>query len=224
MQDERLEGRARLHAALGDPHRLAIVDELLLSDRTPSELGGMLELDSNLLAHHLGVLERLGLVERVRSQGDRRRRYVHLVLAALDGLNNGPALRIARVVFVCTENVARSQIAAGLWNHLRSDVRAVSGGTHPGRRVHPGAVRAAARRQVDLRHLRPGPIPDTGGVDLVITVCDRAHETLGVRGCGTWLHWSVPDPVTSGRPAAFDAATEILSERIDDLAPLVRSA
>src|ERR1700730_7317217 len=48
--------RAQLHAALGDPHRLAIVDELALSDRAPSELAAMLGIDSNLLAHHLGVL------------------------------------------------------------------------------------------------------------------------------------------------------------------------
>jgi len=224
MQDERLKERARLYAALGDPHRLAIVDELVLSDRAPSELAAMLGLDSNLLAHHLGVLERLRLVERVVSQGDRRRRYVRLAPTTLARLTHGPALRITRVVFVCTENVARSQLAAALWNHLRSDVPATSGGTHPGSRVHPGAVRAAARRHLDLRPARPGPIPDTGRADLVITVCDRAHETLGAAGAGTWLHWSVPDPVTCGQPAAFDAATEVLSDRIEDLAPLVLSS
>lgn len=224
MQTERVEERAALHAALGDPHRLAIVDELVLSDRTPSEFVDMLGVDSNLLAHHLGVLERLGLIERVASQGDRRRRYVRLIAARLAELSHGAALHITRVVFICTENVARSQIAAALWNELHPDVPATSGGTHPGKRVHPGAVRAAARRHLDLRHARPGPVPDRTRTDLVITVCDRAHEAIGSGGPGARLHWSVPDPVVSERAATFDGVVDVLGERIHNLAACVHPA
>ena len=126
-----------MHAALGDPHRLAITDALVSSDRAPSELAAMLGLDSNLLAHHLGVLEGCGLVERVTSQGDRRRRYVRLLPDPLAGLMVGTGLRATRIVFVCTENIARSQIAAALWNHLRPDVPATRAGTHPRAHIHP---------------------------------------------------------------------------------------
>src|SRR6266700_4057624 len=114
MNTEQLEVRARRHAAHGDPHRLAIIDELRLSDRAPSELAAMVGVDSNLLAHHMDILERAGLVERVGSQGDRRRRYVRLVPSVLALLDPGPALLFNRIVFICTENVARSQLAAAI--------------------------------------------------------------------------------------------------------------
>ena len=70
--------RAAIHTALADPHRLEIVDELAISDRSPTELGRSLAIGSNLLAHHLGVLEEAGLIERHASDGDARRRYVRL--------------------------------------------------------------------------------------------------------------------------------------------------
>jgi DNA-binding transcriptional ArsR family regulator len=56
--------RARVHAALGDPARLAIVDRLVLGDASPSEIGRVLGLSSNLLAHHVKLLERAGVLER----------------------------------------------------------------------------------------------------------------------------------------------------------------
>ena len=67
------DGRAARHAALGDPVRLAIVDELAASDRAPVELRRRLGLESNLLAHHLDVLEGVGLITRSRSSGGGRR-------------------------------------------------------------------------------------------------------------------------------------------------------
>ncbi|HKX71485.1 MAG TPA: helix-turn-helix domain-containing protein, partial [Acidimicrobiales bacterium] len=77
MQTE-IDRRAAVHAALGEPLRLAIIDELSSSDRAPSDLAARFGLAGNLLAHHLHVLERVGLIERVVSAGDRRRRYVRL--------------------------------------------------------------------------------------------------------------------------------------------------
>ena len=80
---ERAPRRSR---ALGDPGRLAIIDELFVSDRAPTELGQRLGMESNLLAHHLDVLSRAGMIERSRSSGDKRRRYVHLVRESLEEL------------------------------------------------------------------------------------------------------------------------------------------
>lgn len=219
-----LERRARIHGALADVHRLAIVDELALSDRSPSELGSQLGIDSNLLAHHLDVLARLGLIERSESQGDRRRRYVRLVPDSLADLGVGGVLSVGRVVFVCTENAARSQLAAALWNDAGVKVPGCSGGTQPRERVHAGAMRSAERRGLSLVGARPAPIPDPLPRDLLITVCDRAHEALRGIGHSTHLHWSIPDPVVSADPNAFEAAVDLLNTRIQRLAPLVRSA
>ncbi len=216
-----LETRARRHAALGDPVRLAIVDELVRSDRAPVELRDRFALESNLLAHHLDVLGAAGLIERSKSSGDGRRRYVHLLPSALDLLAPLPSVHPARVLFVCTANSARSQLAAALWEQHTGGT-AASAGTHPGPEVHPGAVAAARRAGIDLATARPRPLHarDARGA-LVVTVCDRAHEELG--DTPTRLHWSVPDPVPTATRAAFDAAVADLTERITRISG-VRSA
>lgn len=204
--------RAAVHAALGDPARLAIVEELAHSDRTSAELAARLDLPTNLLAHHLAALERVGLIERSPSSGDRRRRYVRLVRPTLErarvmtGSVKGP------VLFVCTHNSARSQLAAALW-HRRTGDTAASAGTHPAERVHPKAVAAAKRHGLDLTDATPRLLePDDLDVEVVVTVCDRAHEEL--EGSERWLHWSLPDPAEAGTAAAFDATIDALDERI----------
>jgi protein-tyrosine-phosphatase len=207
--------RARRLAALGDPVRLAIVDELATSDRAPVELRDRFGLESNLLAHHLDVLEEAGLVGRSRSSGDGRRRYVHLAPGALRGLLPQGSLAGSDVMFVCTHNSARSQLAAALWR-ARAGGAATSAGTHPADRVHPDAVAAARRAGLDLSQSRPHRLDEHDLPEVVVTVCDRAHEELGDRP--DWLHWSIPDPVVSGRRSAFDAVVGELTERIDAVA------
>lgn len=207
--------RAQGHAALGDATRLAIAEDLWFSDRAPSEIGRLLEVPSNLLAHHLATLEDAGLIERTASRADGRRRYVRLRRAAFcrvapapGPIAGGPAL------FLCTHNSARSQLAAAVW---RRDVGpAESAGTEPGRAVHPGALRAARRAGLDLsgqtpRALAAGPTPA-----VVVTVCDRAHESLAVPA-NRW-HWSIADPAADPRPEAFDAALAELIARIHSVA------
>jgi len=228
MPARSIEARAAVHAALGDPHRLAMVDALTLSDRSPSDLGRMLELDSNLLAHHLDVLERAGLIARVRSGGDRRRRYLRLLPGAIEGLTSQPVVEPPRfVLFVCTENSARSQLAAAIWN-ARSDestTRAESAGTQPASHVHPLAVAAAARHGLDLASAHPRPLNAVEAApDLIVTVCDRAHEELAGENHADWLHWSVPDPAATGTPAAFNRAFRTLEQRIEAVAPMLMVA
>jgi ArsR family transcriptional regulator, arsenate/arsenite/antimonite-responsive transcriptional repressor / arsenate reductase (thioredoxin) len=207
-----LDERAARHAALGDPVRLAIVDELGSSDRAPVELRRRLGLESNLLAHHLDVLERVGLIERSRSSGDGRRRYVHLRRGALEGLAPGGTVTPAPALFVCSANSARSQLAAALWRR-RTGQPASSAGTHPAPRVHPGAVAAAERAGLDLSDAAPQALAEVADTaPLVVTVCDQAHEQVDP-GDG-WLHWSIPDPVPVGTEAAFDATVAELTDRI----------
>ena len=203
--------RASRHAALGDPVRLAIIDELATSDRTPVELRQQFALESNLLAHHLDVLDAAGLLPRTRSSGDGRRRYVHLRHPALADLHVGPTTVAGPALFVCTLNSARSQLAAALWHHL-TGARAASAGTHPAEVVHPGAIAAAGRSGLDLTGAIPKTLDDVDEPALVVTVCDRAHEELASRP--GWLHWSVPDPVACGTAAAFDATVAELTGRI----------
>lgn len=214
--DPATEARAALHAALGEPARLAIVEELAISDRAPSVLSARFGLPGNLLAHHLDVLERVGLIERHVSAGDRRRRYVRLRRHVLRDTALGTTRRRAgRALFVCTQNSARSQLAAALWRE-RTGGPASSAGTHPARRVHPGAVAAARRAGLDLTGAHPRVLePDDLDVDLVVTVCDRAHEELDPPEA--WLHWSVPDPVEAGTRHAFDATLAELDDRVRGL-------
>jgi ArsR family transcriptional regulator, arsenate/arsenite/antimonite-responsive transcriptional repressor / arsenate reductase (thioredoxin) len=207
-----LDERAARHAAMGDPARLAIVDELSVSDRAPVELRRLLGMESNLLAHHLDVLERVGLIERSRSSGDGRRRYVHLLGDALEGLAPGRRIGPGRALFVCSANSARSQLAAALW-HQATGEPAESAGTHPADRVHPGAIAAATRAGLDLGSATPHDLGEIAVLPpLVITVCDRAHEELDAHDA--WLHWSIPDPVPVGTKAAFDATLIELRDRI----------
>jgi protein-tyrosine-phosphatase/DNA-binding transcriptional ArsR family regulator len=207
--------RAQRHAALGDPTRLAIVDELATSDRAPVELQRLTGISSNLLAHHLDVLEEVGLITRSRSSGDGRRRYVHLHRDVLHDLSPGRRQRAQRALFVCTHNSARSQLAAALWTQLTSQP-AESAGTHPADRVHSGAVAAARRAGLDLTDARPKHLDEVGTMPgLVVTVCDRAHEELDPDH--TWLHWSVPDPVPAPSKATFDATVNELRTRIQAL-------
>jgi protein-tyrosine-phosphatase len=207
--------RARRHAALGDPVRLAVAEELARSDRAPVELRERFGLESNLLAHHLDVLEDAGLIGRSKSSGDGRRRYVHLLPAAFPLVAPRP-MAATRVVFVCTQNSARSQLAAALWE-ARAGSPATSAGTHPADRVHPGAVAAARRAGLDLTAARPRVLSarELRGA-VVVTVCDRAHEELGDQL--DWLHWSVPDPVPEATRTAFDTVVAELTERIDRVA------
>lgn len=218
-----LQRRAALHAALGDVARLSIVDALALSDFSPSELGELLGIESNLLAHHLGVLTDVGLIERMPSHGDRRRRYLRLWPEALDLLDITAPVDATGVVFVCTANSARSQLAAALWN-ARHDVPATSAGTEPAAAVHPEAIKAARRRGLDLRGAKPEPFEaQVGSKDLIVTVCDRAHEQLHRRPglSGRWLHWSIADPALVGNSKAFDRAAGELDQRISEVAPVV---
>jgi ArsR family transcriptional regulator, arsenate/arsenite/antimonite-responsive transcriptional repressor / arsenate reductase (thioredoxin) len=170
-----LEFRAALHRALADPHRLAIVDALRFTDRSPGSLRDVTGIEWNLLAFHLNTLETAGVIERRESEGDHRPRYVRLRPSALTGLWPADVMPSGEpVLFVCTHNAARSQFAAGLWN-VRSRLRASSAGTDPAPVVHPLAVVTAEAYGVDLADARPrGYTAVSVPPGLVVSVCDRA--------------------------------------------------
>jgi protein-tyrosine-phosphatase len=213
--------RARVHGALADEHRLAIVDELLLGDRTPGELADLTGLPGNLLAHHLSVLDLADLIHRTTSEGDRRRRYVRLVPGLLDDLLPRQQIVATSLLFVCTRNSARSQFAAALWRD-HTGLAAQSAGADPAPRVHPKAVLVAAERGIDLSTGTPrGYEAVVITPDLIISVCDRARERE-LPFSAPLRHWSIPDPVARNTRAAFRSAFADISDRVSDLARMHR--
>ena len=170
---------------------------------------------SNLLAHHVRLLEQVGLVERSRSEADKRRTYVRMVPSTLPGTPR-PSVTAARVVFVCTHNSARSQLASALWSK-RSSVPVASAGTRPAQRVHRLAVSVARKHGLRLNEAKTAAAADVlRPDDLVVAVCNSAYEELGAP-----VHWSVPDPVRVGTAAAFERAYEEIEQRVDRLAAAV---
>lgn len=208
--------RAALHAALGDPARLAVVEQLLRSDRSPTELSHLMGITSNLLAHHLDVLEGVDLIGRTVSAGDQRRRYVHVTHTARSLMASTPLPTPRSVLFVCTRNSARSQLAATLWR-ARVGRPARSAGTDPAPTIDTGAIDAAVRAGYAAPTSRPARLGRVGAHTQVVTVCDLAHEEVGTDP--RWWHWSIPDPVRSGSAAAFDDVIAELDRRIAIFTP-----
>jgi protein-tyrosine-phosphatase len=120
------------------------------------------------------------------------------------------------VLFVCTHNSARSQLAEALWNR-RAGGTAGSAGTHPAAQVHPLAIDVAARHGLDLAAAQTRLLSNTTPIpDLLVTVCDQANEELPP-GAVTRLHWSIPDPAAVGTLAAFEQAFRLLDLRVNRL-------
>lgn len=209
--------RATIHRALGDVGRLQIVDELSMSDRTPQELAGLTGFESNLLAHHLGVLEEAVLIRRRVSSGDRRRRYISLDTELVRGLLPARRQAATSVLFVCTHNSARSQVAEALLRS-RCGARVQSAGPNPRQSIHPKAVKVAAEMGVDLSGQAPkGYSEVAGSPDLVVSVCDVAVESL-IPFDARRLHWSIPDPVETEHIEDFRSSFTDIDRRVGQLA------
>ena len=212
--------RARIHAVLADPHRLAVLHHVAVGDRTPKELAGLLDLPMPLLSHHLKILAESNLIARIPSEQDRRRTFVTVARSALtyldrDWLRERVAAPSGRVVFACTQNSARSVLAAALWSD-RFHRPTAAGGTTPGSRLHPTTVRTARTHRLRLLQDTPVPLADVlEESDLLVTVCDAANEQ--VHRHSNRLHWSIPDPAASGDRQSFETAFEQLSQRISRL-------
>ncbi|MGI5242008.1 ArsR family transcriptional regulator [Dactylosporangium sp. CA-139066] len=220
--------------AAGHPVRWRLLGELARSDRQVHELTALLGEQQSLVSYHLGLLRKAELVRARRSAADGRDIYYRLDLArcgralatAGGALHPGlrytppgaPAPRPARVLFLCTGNSSRSQMAEALLRARSGGVvAACSAGSRP-KPVHPGAVAAMAERGVDLRGARPKHLDEFAGERFthVITLCDRVREVCPeFPGQPATAHWSVPDPAAdpAGRPA-FDAVADELAERI----------
>jgi protein-tyrosine-phosphatase/DNA-binding transcriptional ArsR family regulator len=212
----------------GHPLRWRLLSELARSDRTVHELMGLVGQPQNLVSYHLGKLRDGHLVSARRSSADGRDAYYMVdltrlrTLLAATGAALHPGLHLAvppdekgprpgatgaRVLFLCTGNSARSQIAEALVRtRSGGTVEAFSAGSRP-KPLHPNTLRVMREQGVDLagqrsKHL--GEFTDTS-FDQVITLCDRVREVCPeFPGHPEAIHWSIADPATNGED---DAAT-----------------
>jgi protein-tyrosine-phosphatase len=123
---------------------------------------------------------------------------------------------VASVLFLCTGNSSRSQMAEALAEQLSAGavraVRAVSAGSHP-KPLHPNAVRVMRERGIDIGGRRSKHLSEFTGrrFDYVISLCDRVREVCPeFPGGPDSIHWSIPDPA---REPGSDAETLPAFER-----------
>jgi protein-tyrosine-phosphatase len=225
--------------ALADSTRLTIVRLLLESDLTAGEVVERVQVPQNTASYHLRQLRSVGLLRDRRSSRDGRdvyysidwERMQRLYTAAGDYLDLGtrpqaepvrrPRPTPLRVLFLCTHNSARSQIAEGLLRHLGGDrVEAFSAGTEA-TRVHPLAIQMLQEVGADPGGLFSKTMDRYLGqsFDYVITVCDRARDRCPVfPGDPRRIHWSLRDPATVTDPDeqlhAFQTVRRELTTRI----------
>ncbi|GAA0247225.1 MarR family transcriptional regulator [Cryptosporangium japonicum] len=220
--------------AAGHPLRWRLLGELAESDRQVQELTARVGQPQNLVSYHLGRLRQAGVVRSRRSNADGRDTYYHLDLARCAGLLAAtgaalhPALRpvappppatvTGRVLFLCTSNSGRSQLAEALLRHRSGGaVDVVSAGSHP-KPVSDHAVAVLAGYGIDATAARAKHLDDFRGrrFDHVISLCDRVREICPeFPGHPHVVHWSLPDPGRDpdGRAAYARVAAE-LDERI----------
>lgn len=125
-----------------------------------------------------------------------------------------------RILFVCTGNTCRSQMAEGLANHLGAGkVAAFSAGVAPGAAVMPGAVAALRELGIDISRHRPKHIDEFVGqeFDFIVTLCDNAKESCPYfPGKAVRLHWPIADPYGHGL-AAYRVARDDIKGRLEKL-------
>jgi protein-tyrosine-phosphatase/DNA-binding transcriptional ArsR family regulator len=203
-------------ALAGHPLRWQLLGELARSDRTVHELTGLVGEAQNLVSYHLGKLREGGMVSARRSSADGRDAYYTVDLPRISELLTAtagalhPGLRFtpssgggdgpgtATVLFLCTGNSARSQMAEALTRDRSGGaVQAFSAGSNP-KPLHPNAVRVMRDDHgVDLAGLESKHLSVFADqhFDWVISLCDRVREVCPeFPGDPETIHWSIADP------------------------------
>ena len=224
--------------------RWKILSILVRSDYCVQELVRLLEQPQNLVSYHLRRLREQDIITERRSTADGRDIYYSLDLDVLHRLyfSTGEALHPAlsnveatiekevpplsrkpvRVLFLCTANSARSQMAEALLRHLsQGQVEVFSAGSHP-TSLHPYAVQAMAAMGIDISGQQSKHYNQylNQSFDRIITVCDRIRESCpNFPGDPEHIHWSFPDPAAQegseeARYHAFEQTALQLTNRI----------
>jgi ArsR family transcriptional regulator, arsenate/arsenite/antimonite-responsive transcriptional repressor / arsenate reductase (thioredoxin) len=226
--------------------RWQLLKALAYSDCRVQELVRLLDRPQNLISYHLHRLRERNLVSEHRSSADGRDVYYRLELEHIRSLylSSGEALHPllgrtetttgeqvdaiplepVRVLFLCTHNSARSQMAEALLRSLGGNrIEVFSAGSEP-TVIHPDAIQAMTRRYIDISQQTSKHLDAFAGqgFDYVITVCDRVREVCPVfPNDPEQIHWSFPDPVLveeeKARQQAFDETAQQLATRIHHL-------
>jgi thioredoxin type arsenate reductase len=198
---------------IADDLRWKITQALAISDLRVQELSKTIGQPQNLVSYHLKKLLQAHIIQEHKSISDGREVYYGLDFEAISeqlstvGTLIHPALSLLEfnhlmikdlsVLFICTHNSARSQIAEGLLRHQAGGrIQVISAGTDP-TVVHPLAIKIMSRRGIDISGQVSKSVETYKDqtFDIVITVCDRAKETCPVfPGNPLRIHWSIPDP------------------------------
>jgi protein-tyrosine-phosphatase/DNA-binding transcriptional ArsR family regulator len=228
---------------LADEQRWRLLQELGRSDRKVGELTALVGRPQNLVSYHLAGLRNAGIVSSRRSSADGRDTYYRLNLQRCGDLFGEagaalqPALRLGvvspepaaahpsrkpSVLFICSGNSSRSQMAEALLEHLSDGlIRARSAGSRP-KPLHPNTVRVMAERGIDVSGNKSKSLDRfvQTRFDRVITLCDKAREICpDFPAAATVAHWSMPDPAADGASddesyTAFVRTAEELESRI----------
>ncbi len=228
---------------VGHPIRWRLLGELARSDRAVRELTSLVDEPQSLVSYHLRELRQAGLVDARRSSADGRDSYYSVdlercgALLQASGTALHPGLRLEpappapdrvratprrRVLFLCTGNGTRSQLAEALLDALsEGTVDVASAGSHP-KPVHPNAVRVLQERGIDISDRRSKHLDEFARrrFDVVITLCDRVREVCpDFPESPDAIHWSIRDPGLEGDSddatyAAFERTADELETRI----------
>ncbi|MFI7702201.1 ArsR family transcriptional regulator [Nonomuraea sp. NPDC049480] len=242
----------------GHPVRWQLLSELARSDRQVRELTALVGQRQSLTSYHLGQLRGGGLVTMRRSSADKRDTYysldlavcrerlaeagaalhpgLQLVPAALTPPPGDPGRRPAdppvRVLFLCTGNSSRSQMAeAILAQRGGARVEVVSAGSQP-KPLHPNAVLVMGEHGIDISGRRSKHLSEfiEQRFDFVISLCDRVREVCpDFPGHPAVAHWSIPDPAAESTAdeqsyPAFVRTADELNTRIQFLLHAIEHA
>jgi protein-tyrosine-phosphatase/DNA-binding HxlR family transcriptional regulator len=233
----------------GHPVRWELLSELAQCDRRVGELRALIGQPQSLVSYHLRQLRGEGLVSVRRSSADGRDSYYSLDLVrcgeqlAATGAALHPGLALApraplsgrargsTVLFLCTGNSARSQIAEALLERMSDGaIDAFSAGSRP-KLLHPNAVRVMRERGIDIAGRRTKHLGEFAEhrLDYVVSLCDRVREVCPeFPGRPDMIHWSVPDPSREGDSdaetyPAFQRTADELAIRIGFLLARIES-
>ncbi len=209
--------------ALADPNRLRILDILMQGESCNCELTEWLGMTPSLLSHHLRTLREANLVTSRRDLLDGRWVYYaanpetvtywrqwfdkmfdsariqpRLTGCGPEGQLSAPVPAQAqqRVLFLCTANSARSQMAEAIVNRrLAGRWQALSAGTQPAAQIHPTAVATLAELGIDWRDHQTTHADKLQGesFDLVVTLCNNARREVP-EWVESSVHLGFPDP------------------------------
>ncbi len=243
MNAVHLEMAPDLLKLLANDVRWQILSMLAHGDLRVQEIAAATGKPINLVSYHLKLLRDQGLVHERRSSADGRDIYYTLDVGRLSDLyrRSGAQLHPAlgpegrpllpgaegerRVLFLCTQNRARSQMAEGLLRALSGGhIEVQSAGVRPGI-VHPLAVQALGDMGIDISQQRSKHVDELQGqaFDQVITVCDQVREQCPVfAGEPDLTHWSIEDPIAAvdgvedadARRTIFAKTAQALAARI----------